>query len=49
MKKCPFVNPEAIDAEDPIWVRPVRSIEVEFVEWTSGGKLRHAFFRRLVD
>ena len=45
--ECPFASvPE--DLDDPIWVRPVRMVEVEFVEWTSSGKLRHAFFRRLV-
>ena len=35
--------------ENPVWVRPVRRVEVEFVEWTSSGKLRHALFRRLVE
>ena len=45
--ECPFASvPE--DLDDAIWVRPVRMVEVEFVEWTSSGKLRHAFFRRLV-
>jgi len=54
----PFYNlPEskgrsAIDAEtmkEVTWVRPALSVEVEFVEWTSSGKLRHAAFRRVVD
>lgn len=54
---CPFANlPEpkgrsAVDAEvmkEVTWVRPVREVEVEFVEWTSGRRLRHAFFRRLM-
>ena len=57
-RQNPFHNlPEpkgrsAIDAEtmkEVTWVRPVLSVEVEFVEWTSSGKLRHAAFRRLVD
>lgn len=34
---------------DAIWVKPRRSVEVEFVERTSSGKLRHAFFRALVE
>jgi bifunctional non-homologous end joining protein LigD len=42
--ECPFVNPE----DDATWVRPVRMVEVEFVERTAGGRLRHAFFRRLM-
>ena len=56
-KKCPFANlPEprgrrsAVDEEtmrEAVWVRPLRSVEVEFVERTSSGKLRHAFFRSL--
>jgi bifunctional non-homologous end joining protein LigD len=28
------------------WVRPELKVEVEFVEWTAGGKLRHAAFRK---
>jgi bifunctional non-homologous end joining protein LigD len=56
--RCPFVNlPErpgrsAVDAavmKTVVWVRPVREVEVEFVEWTAGGKLRHAAFRQLID
>lgn len=57
--KCPFMNlPEkagsrhsAVDEEvmkTATWVRPLRKVEAEFVEWTSGGRLRHAAFRRLV-
>lgn len=52
VKRCPFVNPMDIDPEDraeAVWVSPRRRVEVEFVEWTAGGKLRHASFRRLVD
>ena len=57
-RRCPFVNlPEkpgrsAIDAEvmkTAVWVKPLRLAEVEFVEWTSGGRLRHAAFRKLVE
>lgn len=50
-KRCPFVNPDDIEEEDraeAVWVRPQRRVEVEFVEWTAGGKLRHASFRKLV-
>ncbi len=58
--RCPFVNlPEkagsrhsAVDEEvmkTVTWVRPVRKVEAEFVEWTKGGRLRHASFRRLLD
>lgn len=39
---------EADIPSDVQWVRPARIVEVEFVEWTAGGRLRHAFFRRLV-
>lgn len=56
--KCPFVNlPEnsaeskhPLDAEameDCVWVKPRKSCEVEFVERTGSGKLRHAKFRKL--
>ena len=56
VRECPFVNlPErpgrsAVDAEvmkTVVWVKPVRSVEVEFVEWTGSGRLRHAAFRQL--
>lgn len=56
--KNPFANlPEppgrsAVDAEamkNAVWVRPVRRAEVEFVERTSSGKLRHALFRQLAE
>jgi len=50
IKKCPFVKiPADEGVEDAIWVRPVRRVEVEFVERTGSGKLRHAAFRRMVD
>ncbi len=57
--KCPFVNlPEsgdrrgAVDAEEMkrcVWVEPKVKCEVEFEEWTEGGRLRHAAFRQLVN
>jgi bifunctional non-homologous end joining protein LigD len=60
VKTNPFVNlPEkagsrhsAVDEEvmkTVTWVRPVRKVEVEFVERTSSGRLRHSHFRQLVD
>ncbi|PYY21362.1 MAG: ATP-dependent DNA ligase, partial [Acidobacteria bacterium] len=58
-KKCPFSNlpenrksPHALAAEkmrECVWVKPERRCEVEFVERTKGGRLRHPEFRRLVD
>jgi len=57
-RKCPFVNlPEpnrsghGLDAEkmrECVWLKPERKCELEFVERTKGGRLRHAEFRRLV-
>ena len=58
---CPFANlPEArsgrwregLTAEkmkDCVWVRPELVAEVEFVEWTPEGHLRHARFVGLKD
>jgi DNA ligase D-like protein (predicted ligase) len=56
-KACPFVNlPEpnrsghGLTAEkmrDCIWLKPERRCELEFVERTESGRLRHAVFRRL--
>jgi bifunctional non-homologous end joining protein LigD len=59
VKRCPFVNlPEragsrhsAVDEEvmkTVTWVKPLRNVEAEFVERTSGGRLRHSSFRALV-
>lgn len=55
--KCPFINlPEQrrkghpLDAaamKDCVWVEPRMECEVDFVERTAGGKLRHAHFREL--
>ena len=57
--KCPFVNvPEpnrsghGLTAEkmtECVWVKPERRCELEFVERTNSGRLRHAVFRRLVS
>jgi bifunctional non-homologous end joining protein LigD len=48
-KTSPFV---AIDDPDitgsAVWVKPEQKAEVEFVERTRSGNLRHPFFRRLV-
>jgi len=56
-KKCPFANlpesrksPYAMTEEvmrQCVWVKPERRCEVEFVERTKGGRLRHPEFRRL--
>ena len=51
-KTNPFANPRDIEKdvlEEAVWVKPQRSVEVEFVEWTEHGRLRHAAFRRLAD
>ncbi len=55
---CPFVNlpergpgPHILNAEKMkqcIWVAPRVTAEVEFVNWTEDGRLRHALFRRLL-
>jgi DNA ligase D-like protein (predicted ligase) len=57
--ECPFVNlPEksksghGLTAEkmrDCTWLKPERHCEVEFVERTREGRLRHAVFRRLLE
>jgi DNA ligase D-like protein (predicted ligase) len=58
-RKCPFVNlPEpnrsghGLTAEKMrqcVWLKPERTCELEFVERTKGGRLRHAEFRRLIS
>jgi DNA ligase D-like protein (predicted ligase) len=55
---CPFANlPEpnrsghgltAGKMKECVWLKPERRCEVEFVERTKGGRLRHAVFRRLI-
>jgi bifunctional non-homologous end joining protein LigD len=57
--KCPFVNlPEpnvsghgltAEKMQDCVWLKPERRCELEFVERTNSGRLRHATFRRLIS
>jgi len=57
--KCPFVNlPEpnvsghgltAEKMKNCVWLKPERRCELEFVERTNSGRLRHAVFRRLVS
>jgi len=57
-RKCPFVNlPEpnrsghGLTAEkmhECTWAKPELRCELQFVERTAGGRLRHAVFRRLV-
>lgn len=41
---CPFATPPPISAR---WVQPELVAEVEFSEWTPGGRLRHPVFLRL--
>lgn len=58
-RKCPFANlPEpsrsghGLTAEkmrECVWLKPERRCELEFVERTASGRLRHATFRRLVS
>jgi DNA ligase D-like protein (predicted ligase) len=55
--ECPFVDlPEpnrsghgltAAKMKDCVWLKPERRCELEFVERTRSGRLRHAVFRRL--
>lgn len=57
--QCPFVNlPEPNQSghgltpakmKDCVWVKPERRCELEFVERTKSGRLRHAVFRQLVS
>lgn len=57
--ECPFVNlPEpnrsghGLTAEkmrECVWLKPERRCELEFVERTRSGRLRHAVFRRLIS
>jgi bifunctional non-homologous end joining protein LigD len=56
---CPFVNlPEPNRSghglttkkmPDCVWLKPERRCELEFVERTQSGRLRHAVFRRLIS
>jgi bifunctional non-homologous end joining protein LigD len=57
--ECPFVNlPEpnrsghgltAEKMQECVWLKPERRCELEFVERTRSGRLRHAVFRRLIS
>lgn len=57
--RCPFVNlPEpnrsghgltAQKMRECTWLKPERSCELDFVERTTGGRLRHATFRKLLS
>ena len=57
--KCPFINlPEtnrsghgltAAKMKECVWLKPERRCELEFVERTQSGRLRHAVFRQLVS
>jgi bifunctional non-homologous end joining protein LigD len=57
--KCPFVNlPEpnrsghgltAEKMKECVWLKPERRCDLEFVERTKGGRLRHAVFRGLIS
>jgi bifunctional non-homologous end joining protein LigD len=48
-KDCPFVRkPTAAELRRPAhWLRPDLVVEVEFLEWTSDGHIRHPSFRGL--
>jgi DNA ligase D-like protein (predicted ligase) len=57
--KCPFINlPEPnrsghgltrAKMQECVWLKPERRCELEFVERTKGGRLRHAVFRQLIS
>jgi ATP-dependent DNA ligase len=61
VQECPFANlPEARSApwgegltadkiKECVWMRPELMVEVEFVEWTPDGHLRHARFVGIRD
>ena len=44
---APFDDVPGADASDAVWVRPTLVGEVEFAEWTPGGRLRHPSWRGL--
>src|SRR5207237_2020095 len=47
-RECPFAErPEGALGRVARWVRPVLVAEVEFLEWTRDGQVRHASFRGL--
>ena len=48
--ESPFVTavPRAY-AKDAVWVRPELVAEVDYTEWTRGGRLRHPSYKGLRD
>lgn len=49
-QECPFESPPAgREARNARWVTPTLVCEVEFIEWTSDGRLRHPSFKGLRD
>lgn len=44
-ESSPFLEIPVSDARDAIWVAPVFVAEVEFAEWTTGGRLRQPSWR----
>ncbi|AET58637.1 ATP dependent DNA ligase [Paenibacillus terrae HPL-003] len=46
--KCPFSNdPEK--SKDVIWVKPELTVKVEYLEFTSGGTMRHPSIQTIID
>ena len=45
--ECPFEDLPPAEAAQSRWVSPVLVGEVEFTEWTPGGRLRHPSWRGL--
>ncbi|MEB0306718.1 hypothetical protein QN345_15570, partial [Cryobacterium sp. 10I1] len=43
--ESPFAAVPAADVRDAHWVRPVLVGEVDYLEWTSDGRLRHPSWR----
>ncbi|ADL07035.1 RNA ligase family protein [Thermosediminibacter oceani] len=47
-ESCPFANPPQIERrEKPVWVSPSVAVEVEFLDYTDEGYLRHPVIRRV--
>ena len=47
-ERAVFPPRSAEKMQDCAWLKPERRCELEFVERTQGGRLRHALFRRLI-
>ncbi|MCG0275340.1 MAG: DNA ligase [Thermosediminibacteraceae bacterium] len=46
-KTCPFTNPPLLKrSEKPVWVLPSITVEVEFLDYTNEGYLRHPVIRK---